>query len=244
MTDRTFTAAELREVLGGEGTAADKVQALHELILFPPRPTLADMTADERAECQRMQAEVKGDDSRVVIANPYWMDGSARVMGRDTRMRAVPWASITPRPDLPRLEWPGDTSEPALPEGWKLADHPDYGRVIVTSPTPDAYGNVCFVAHVPGFIGNDWHLCDPDELKYLDQDAGDVTPARVGDTIESADDPRLPNLPVGSILLDRDGETVAKRKEEWVGLGRTPVPSEGGEFGPWEVIHTGLEADQ
>ena len=170
MTDRTFTAAELREVLDGNGTAPDKVQALRELILFPPRPTLADMTEEERDGCERMQCDVGGEDARAVILNPHWEDGSARVLWPSGFSTYPGWERVTPRPDLPRLEWPGDKKPaPALPEGWRLADHPDYGRVIVTNTTPDIDGNVCFVAPAPGVIGNDWHICRPEELTYLEQ---------------------------------------------------------------------------
>ena len=73
----------------------------------PAPPTLADMTEEERAACQWMQADVKGDDSRAVIVNPYWVGAIARVMWPDTHMGSVTWGRITPRPDLPRLEWPG-----------------------------------------------------------------------------------------------------------------------------------------
>ena len=144
------------------------------------RPTMADMTREERRACKRMQADVKGEDSRVVIVNPYLLNGSARVMCQSTRMRAVPWASIIPRPDLPRLEWPGDQKPepepepaPALPGDWRLADHPDHGCVIVANPTPNRAGNVCFV--MPAVDGDPrgfaWHLCSPNVLTYIDQEA-------------------------------------------------------------------------
>ena len=103
MTDRTFTAAELREVLDGKGTAPDKVQALRELILFPPRPTLADMTEEERAACQWMQCDVKGDAPSVILRA-----GGLCVHLVDKA--GIPFKAnhgdVTPRPDLPRLEWP------------------------------------------------------------------------------------------------------------------------------------------
>ena len=79
--------------------------------MTPALPTLADMTEGERRDCQWMQADVKGYESRVVIVNPYWKDGSARAMWPNARMGAVPWKRITPRPDLPRLEWPGDRED-------------------------------------------------------------------------------------------------------------------------------------
>ena len=177
MTDRTFTATELREVLGGEGTAADKVQALHEMILFPSRPTLADMTPEERRACRRMQCEVRGERRIITLVFNDGHEDLAATLDSSGHTIPCPVERVTPRPDLPRMTWPGDTSEPALPEGWRLADHPNYGRVIVTNTTPDAYGNVYFVAPVPGIIGNDWHSCAASELTYIDTDpeAADAT---------------------------------------------------------------------
>lgn len=94
MTDRTFTAAELRELLDGEGSADDKVQELYEMILFPPLPTLADMTPEERAACAWMQADLA--------------DGGRMILDQNGRSDGVPADRVTPRPDLPRLEWPSD----------------------------------------------------------------------------------------------------------------------------------------
>ena len=39
--------------------------------LFPPHPTLADMTREERRACRRMQCDVEGRDGRWVIFAPY-----------------------------------------------------------------------------------------------------------------------------------------------------------------------------
>lgn len=72
-----------------------------------------------------------------------------------------------------------------------------------------------------------------------------ATPTEVGDIIESAADPRFEALPVGSVLLDRDGVTTTKREGgRWEGFGHTPIPSQGDEFGPWTVRRIGLVADQ
>ena len=185
MLERNAFAATVHEILSNRnlGTAA-KIAEI-EAILYPPkRPALADMTLSERSSCQWMQADTARGRG-IILTVSESSDGCAAILGQSGVVTYESHSRITPRPDLPRFEWP-DT----------------------------------------------------------DQEVEDVTPAKVGDVIKSADDPRLPSLPVGSILLDRDGETVAKRSEEWVGLGRIPVPSEDGEFGPWEVIHTGLEADQ
>ena len=147
-------------------------EAVESLLPTPPRPTLADMTPEERDACQWMQADLNGYGSRVVIVNPCWDDGSARVMWMHTRIGVVPQRSITPRPDLPRMTWPGDTPAPALPEGWRLADHPDYGRVIVTNPVPDSNGRVYIVGPDDAIsLGYDWHSCTPAKLTYIDQDA-------------------------------------------------------------------------
>ena len=142
------------------------------LLPTPPPPTLADMTPSKRAACQWMQADVANRSVRYVIVTPRDGDGEATLIDSDG---GISWRLpeyVTPRPDLPRLEWPGDKKpDPALPDGWRLADHPRYGRVIVTRPTPDIDGNVCFVAPTTGFLGNDWYLCKHDELTYIDQEA-------------------------------------------------------------------------
>ena len=148
--------------------------AARVLLAVLPRPTLADMTSEERAECQRMQADVKGYEHPAVILQTYVTNGSARVMWETLRVEEVAWANITPRPDLPRLQWPGDKNPapaPDLPDGWRLADHPDYGRVVVTNDTPNRHGHVC-VAY-PDAKSDMWHrwaLCDPNRLTYLDTD--------------------------------------------------------------------------
>ena len=58
---------------------------------------------------------------------------------------------------------------PALPHGWRLADHPKHGRVIVTTPEPDSGGEVAFVRQNDFWdrkYSGDW--CKPDELTYID----------------------------------------------------------------------------
>lgn len=82
-----------------------------------------------------------------------------------------------PRPDLDRLEWPaGDHGAepelepaPALPAGWRIADHDVYGRVVTVTQTPNSAGNVYFVYPEPADQkGHYWHLCAPDKLTYTD----------------------------------------------------------------------------
>lgn len=140
------------------------------LAVLPPRPTMAEMTPEERRACKRMQAEVANRSVRYVIVNPYDEEGDAALTSADG---GIEWFSpdrVTPRPDLPRLEWPGtEKPAPALPEGWRLADHPDHGRVIVTRPEPDGDGEVAITVPTPTSMiraRRDW--CRPDELTYID----------------------------------------------------------------------------
>lgn len=70
--------------------------------------TLADMTEWERGECLWMQADVKGRKTRVAIIYPHWEPGVARVVSPGGFVDPIDWREITPRPDLPRLEWPID----------------------------------------------------------------------------------------------------------------------------------------
>lgn len=79
-------------------------------------PTMAEMTTDERQACQWMQADITSRSGRYVIA--YVESGSTgQIMLLDSHGGTL-WAhgdksraSITPRPDLPRLVWPADTPE-------------------------------------------------------------------------------------------------------------------------------------
>lgn len=152
-------------------------RVLHALLPPPPRPTLADMAPEERVACRRMQCDhgIPGHpQSRGVIG--YFDHGAERVLIlTDTRgIVRRDYDCVTPRPDLPRLEWPGDQKPaptPSLPGGWRLAEHPAYGRVIVTNTTPNRDGNVHFVLPAEGALGHDWLFCDPDMLTYIDQEA-------------------------------------------------------------------------
>ena len=171
-------------------TWTERIRAAARVILDavpappPKRPTLADVSGPDREACRWMQADVENRGVRYVIVAPYDEDDYAGLISADGGIAWVPLGYVTPRPDLPRMTWPGDKK------------------------------------------------------------AEDVAPVKVGDVIESADDPRISALPVGSVLIDRDRETVAKRSEAWAGLGYIPIESEGDEFGPWTVRRIGWEADQ
>lgn len=184
MTDQTIPAGLTRDQAQAvrewaERSYAAKVQdetmyhaARVLLAVLPPRPTLADMTPDERDECRGMQCDVEDGETRAVITVPDWGDGHAAILNRWGGVSYRAHDAVTPRPDLPRLEWPGDKKPaPALPGGWRLADHEDYGRGIVTNPTTNRDGRVYFVIPADDPMGYDWFFSDPAELTYLDQEA-------------------------------------------------------------------------
>ena len=184
MTDQTIpdvTDGERRlarkwaeDIKSDMDTWGDSIRAVARVILnavpAPPRPTLADMTDEERRACRRLQCDVHNAPSGVIA----WLH-SDRCVVLYEHSPAAEYAleRVTPRPDLPRLEWPGDTPAPvpALPDGWRLADHQKHGRVIVTNPTPNRDGRVYFVLPADDPMGYDWFFCPAAELTYLDQKA-------------------------------------------------------------------------
>ena len=140
------------------------------LAVLPKRPTLADMTPSKRVACQWMQADVIAGHEPLVITHIDRGDGAALILDRNGRSDWVPAEEVTPRPDLPRLEWPGtEKPSPALPDGWRLADHKENGRVIVTT-TPAPNGRVYYVLPSAECMGFDWLFCAPDELTYIGQE--------------------------------------------------------------------------
>lgn len=164
--ENTYSYAEFLDDM------SDYIKALEALL--PARPTLADIPEDERAACQWMQADIIGGDEPLVITRIDRTDGTALILDRNGCLDGVPAEHVTPRPDLPRLEWPGNTlapAVPALPEGWRLADHHHYGRVLVTWETPDRDGD--YYVQVADGVGATHPLgrfVPADELAFLDTD--------------------------------------------------------------------------
>lgn len=148
-------------------------EAVEALLPAPTPPTLEDMTPEERDECQWMQADVKDYEITAGIITKI-TPTDAHLLAGDGEIWFLEFDTVTPRPDLPRLEWPGDKKPdhgPALPDGWRVADHKDNGRVIVTNPTPTRDGRVYYVLPADDYVlGYDWLFCTPDELTYLDTD--------------------------------------------------------------------------
>ena len=149
------------------------IRDLENLLPNPPLPTLADMSPEERAACQWMQADVTSRSGHYVVATPHDDgDDAAALIDPDGEVDWVALEYVTPRPDLPRLEWSDKKPDPApaLPDGWRFAEHEKHGLIIVTNTTPNRLGNVYFVAPTADYImGYDCHSCDPEELTYLPQ---------------------------------------------------------------------------
>ena len=76
--------------------------------LLPTPPTLADMTPDEQDECVGMQADLAQGDRVVILDGTPDHDGLVQVLEKSLDVYSPHPDDVTPRPDLPRLEWPGD----------------------------------------------------------------------------------------------------------------------------------------
>lgn len=231
---------------------SDYIRDIDALLPASPRPTLADMTPEERDACQWMQADTKLW-GRVVIIVPDLSDGRAALLDRCGDVIYGRYVNVTPRPDLPLLEWPGNKDAdpapaPALPEGWRLADHEDHGRGVVTNLTPNRDGRVYFVIPADDPMGYDWLFCDPDDLTYLDQgaDTSDTVPEStlaVGSEWDDAGALRWACMDSGFariVMLDCDGEPRVWDAEAGRWRNGGPMPG----YTPYTIVHTEQEADQ
>lgn len=137
-----------------------------------------------------------------------------------------------------------ETAAPTLPEGWRLADHKKYGRVIVTNTTPDKYGHVYVVFPAVGKItGSAWSFCFPDELTYIDtSDAVPPNTLTVGSEWNSSY--ALAQACVESgydriVVSNQYGYVFNWDKEAgWCEGSASP------HFAPFTIIYTGRKADR
>lgn len=108
----------------GASTTAEKAVARVVLAALPAptRPTLADMTDEERRACQWMLADVEDHSRRYVIANPSDEEGDAVLIDPDGEIKWIFPEYVTPRPDLPRMECPRDTGIPGVVVGKPITD--------------------------------------------------------------------------------------------------------------------------
>ena len=144
--DRRFARDWAEHIISTPDTSLPMETAAARVILHavpaPPRPTLADMAPDERRACQRMQADTKR--GRAIITTVEWVDGHAELIDRQGDVFCEAHTDVTPRPDLPRFVWPGDTPAPAPPstlaEGSKR-DNDAALRVLPVHRTEAGYPN-------------------------------------------------------------------------------------------------------
>lgn len=177
MTEQTMPADKAREIIGGMRESMRRaeydgsshkfmssmlvyVAALEALLPPPPRPTLADMTREERRACQWMQADTNG--GRFMISNPCYDQGRATILRRDGTSIPLGMEKITPRPDLPRMEWPRDTGIPGVAVGVPVAD-PDLIRRISDEAPP---GTIVVEANLSATVRNGryWHSAEEGHL--------------------------------------------------------------------------------
>lgn len=142
-------ADELREY--GDSLAGVSVGDLRrQLILFADR---AETLEKEHDEAQDMEGRATANLS-------IQMDRAERLMKELAEARVLVEKQTD---EIARL------NAHKLPYGWRLADDPDHGRVIVTKSTPDSEGYVCFVNPTDALsAGYERHFCDPADLTFLD----------------------------------------------------------------------------
>lgn len=176
LPNQWIDAEKLRGVVSkyeGNTYISEIVQDFADLLPVPKLPTLADMTAEERAACQWMQAQVFPTASTLgIITCIDEYERSAIILFTDGMAKNVRWEDIAPLTGEPKLEWPGSevVEPPALPEGMRLADHEEYGRVVV-SPKDDLDGDYrVFCPQDNTEYGANWWYTHKSELTFLGGD--------------------------------------------------------------------------
>lgn len=128
MTEQTTLAAKVNEILSNRDLRdAEMIAEIKAMLPAPTPATLADMTPKEREACRWMQADVDGLlTRRWLILNPYNENGVVEVVLESGRKEYLTPIRVTPRADLPRMEWPTEAPVPenALAVGsvWEDAD--------------------------------------------------------------------------------------------------------------------------
>lgn len=184
LPDQIVDGRRLRQIIDFQGTSiADDARKDLESLLNPPLPTLADMTPEEREACQWMQAQTWHEVGIIV-----WMDELTEIAQLITRVNGVlerKFKDITPRPDLPRLEWPGSHAGTITAES---VEDVQAGRVAdfepaLPRPEDVPAGEPWIVQHEGlewvGVRANDfripWSITNMDGLDYRDVDDAEIT---------------------------------------------------------------------
>ena len=147
---------------------------------------------------------------------------AARVYDAWTRTNDNEWAGNIDNTEITLESWLGElyvqlkglidtpVTVPALPEGIRLADHEQYGRVI-TSPKPNRDGVYDLLVPRPKFeTGADWEYAHECELTFIDTEpAKPVHP----EFLETEAD--YENAPDGTIVACDDTPPCHKFGSEW-----------------------------
>lgn len=125
-------------------------------------PTLADMTVEERAKSAFMQAVDREGALCIILCaylngvSVFYKDGTKGVWSLD---------SVTPRPDLPKLEWPSCEPEPEYKIGKKLETLEDFQNAPVGTVAMDADGDImCKKDEYSWAITDELGVADTDEV--------------------------------------------------------------------------------
>ena len=227
MTDQTIPADQARrarqwardtldDVENGANVSAYARDAARTLIAMMPRPTLADMTPVARRECQWMQCEVNGE-LRVITLIREGNDHAVTLAPSGFTFHCPP-EKVTPRPDLPRMEWPstGQDGEEATKvdyvsvAGGRTAYGPWTVARLRKKPAP---------APVPPntlAVGSEWD--DEDALTTACRESG--------------------RTQITVIDCDGDVSVWDASAENWHG----PHPIQA--YAPFTITHTGRKANQ
>lgn len=132
-------AAEMRDAMRREDDGypyaeflsdmGDYIKDLEALLPDQPRPSMAEMTEEERAECRWMQCDAGPYGRRgLIVKVKYW---SVYVVDKETGTYSDYTPDlVTARPDLPSMEWNGTDQEDVTP------DHLAVGTVIESADDP------------------------------------------------------------------------------------------------------------
>ena len=190
MNDQTIPADQVREIIARHRDGASHrggmiLNDLKALLPTPPRPTMADMTEEERAACRWMQCDAGPYGRRgLIVKVKYW---SVYVVDKETGTYSDYTPDlVTALPDLPRMEWNGtekaedvppvkvgdaiesaaDPRLDALPTGSILLDL--YGEKVekISDEAPRWTGPGCFPYAEEGTAYGPW------KVVYIGEEAG------------------------------------------------------------------------